>query len=272
MFGPLAALIENLFASWVADTFGPTSMIGVSIAILSLSALVVYWHVKQRRAKKEGMASLPFIIAAFWIAALAIGAGAYGLGLRAVVNQAMPASLAPPVTSSPATETHAYYSTAQKDELANRISTIYQLLNKDVINLSQRWEKISTPATGLPNMTKQQVEQLVSEIADTKRDTIETNKKIWEDAVNGNVDLSTELRTLVAGNVKISELISAEEPLSDAVSLYSQLYDDLEARQLRTKYGLMLFQYSGHLQRAAMALKTWVEECDDRIAARRKSL
>jgi len=81
MFGPIATFLENLVAGWVSNSYGPTSMIGLSIGIVSVAVLVVYWHRQQRAAKNPGMASLPFIFAAFAIGLIAVGFGCYGLGL-----------------------------------------------------------------------------------------------------------------------------------------------------------------------------------------------
>jgi hypothetical protein len=88
MFSPLATFAESLLASWVADAYGPTSMIGLSLAIISIAALVVYWHLQQRKAKKAGMAALPFIIACIIVALLAVAAASYGIGLRTTALQA----------------------------------------------------------------------------------------------------------------------------------------------------------------------------------------
>jgi hypothetical protein len=82
MFGPLAPFLENLVASWVADAFGPTSMTGIGIAIISVMLLVIYWHGQQRKAKKPGMASWGFIIVAGVVTLLAVGAFGYGLALK----------------------------------------------------------------------------------------------------------------------------------------------------------------------------------------------
>jgi hypothetical protein len=60
----------------VADAYGPTSMIGIGIAILVIAASVIGWHRRQRAAKKPGMAGWQFIAVSFVIAAIAIGAGA----------------------------------------------------------------------------------------------------------------------------------------------------------------------------------------------------
>jgi hypothetical protein len=99
MFGPLITLAENLAANWLANAFGPTSMIGIGIALLMTGALVAYWHHQQRAAKKLGMASLPFIVGCVVVALFAVAAGAYGVGLR----MAKPAS-----SPSPAGATTSY--------------------------------------------------------------------------------------------------------------------------------------------------------------------
>jgi hypothetical protein len=97
MFGPIATFVENLLANWVADAYGPTSMIGVSIAIVAIVIMVIGWHRRQRAAKKPGMASWQFIALCFTISLLAVAAGAYGLGLKFAGKAFEVASNQPPL-------------------------------------------------------------------------------------------------------------------------------------------------------------------------------
>lgn len=71
--------LENLAANYVAGAFGPTSMVGISIALAVVVWAVIGWHRRQRAANKPGMASWQFISICFAVAAIAFGA--YGLGV-----------------------------------------------------------------------------------------------------------------------------------------------------------------------------------------------
>jgi hypothetical protein len=62
---------------WVEQVIGGLLMLAVCGTIWAIS-----WHVRQRAAKKLGMASLLFIVPCLLIALIAIVGAAYGVGLR----------------------------------------------------------------------------------------------------------------------------------------------------------------------------------------------
>lgn len=160
-----------------------------------------------------------------------------------------------------------FYSVAEKEELANRISTIYQILNSDMLELAEQWLGAYSHNLG----SKQDAEQFLKEIDALHRKTLAAHKKLWEDTVNGNPNFSTELRRLIAEDAAFPKLEIAIGNFTNGVSLYFLTYDYLTPI-LRAQFAQLLRPFQGALFEGAGELKKWVYQSDERIAERRKSL
>ena len=91
------------------------------------------------------------------------------------------------------------------------------------------------------------------------------------EAVNGNPDLSAELRTLTGGdNSPISRLETAIGNFTNGVSLLFLMYDDL--KQFKGQYIQLLQPFHIELLEASIAVQKWVEKSNERIVEKRKSL
>jgi hypothetical protein len=119
-----ATFAENLAANWVAGVYGPTSMAGLSLAILVTVAWVISWHRRQRAAKKPGMAGLQFLIPCFVVALIAVAGVTYGLTLRSMLAtaDAIPA----PAPSSAVNDEALRAITVERDGLKRQVATLTQ--------------------------------------------------------------------------------------------------------------------------------------------------
>ena len=183
----------------------------------------------------------------------------------------MPIASAPisvPTTSlGPPPMSQRYYSAAEKEELANRISTTYQVLNSDMLELAEQWLGVYSHAFA----SKQDAEQFLKEIDALHVKTLTAHKKLWQDTVNGNPNFSIELRKLIAEDAAFPKLENAIGNFINGVSLYFLTYDYLPPL-LRTQLAQLLRPFQGALFEASSELKKWVYQSNDRITERRKSL
>jgi len=136
--------IENLAANWTAELFGPKTVIAWFITLAIVIYCVVAWHVRQRAAKKPGMASFYFIIPCLVIGIIAIAAAAYGIGLRGMMTSSTAAAgseqtemdlytgkqvaVASPYPQSILTSR--YYSKKNKEDIADILDKTADALNK----------------------------------------------------------------------------------------------------------------------------------------------
>lgn len=177
-------------------------------------------------------------------------------------------ALRPQPASAPTAEKQGrYYSAAERDELANRIATIYQIVNSDMLEIGEQWLAIYSH-----NITsKSEAEQLLNEIDALNVRSLNVHKKLWQDTVNGNPNFSDELRKLVAEDPAFSKLVTSIGNFRDGVSFYYLSYDSLTPT-LRLQFIQLLRPFRGSLFEAASDLKKWVYQTNERIKARRQSL
>jgi hypothetical protein len=179
-----------------------------------------------------------------------------------------PTSGSVPTNPSPAfPETPRFYSAAEKEELANRISAIYRLLNGDMLELAEQWFVVSTHNF----RSKEDAEQFLKDLNALQVRTLAVNKKLWEDEVNGNPNFSAELRRLIAEDAPISKLESAIGNLMNGASLYFLMFDSLSPT-FRDQFAQLLRPFQGEIFEGSTNLKKWVYETNERITEKRKSL
>jgi hypothetical protein len=138
-----------------------------------------------------------------------------------------------PITEQPNSGAHRFYSAAEKEELANRIAAIYQILNSEMLELGEQWLAARSHDLG----SKSDTEQFLKEIDALKR----------------------------------ARLQIAISNFRDGVTLYFLTYDYLTPI-LRAQFVQILRPFQGALFETASDLKKWVYQTNDRIAERRKSL
>jgi hypothetical protein len=183
--------------------------------------------------------------------------------------------LAPPDAANPVnpsaspstTEAPRFYSTAEKEELANRIASIYQIMNSEMLELSEQWNVAHSHSLD----SKSDAEQFLKEIDALRTRMLDAHKRLWQDSVNGNPNFSGELRKLVAEDPAFLKLEIAIRNFRDGVALYSQTYDYLTPI-LRAQFVQVLRPFQGALFETADDFKKWTYQTNDRIAERRKSL
>jgi hypothetical protein len=96
-----------------------------------------------------------------------------------------------PVPALPTVPQH-FYSAAQREELANRIATIYGLMNTDIVDIAASWSTIAS--RNLTGISKHDVEQLLKVIDGLQHQTLAVNDQLWMKAINDNPNFKGELR------------------------------------------------------------------------------
>jgi len=154
--------------------------------------------------------------------------------------------------------------------LATRLSTISQLLNRDVIEVLSAWRDAA--GTPLQSVSKAQLEDLLKTLKSTEDRARLINTRLWEEAINGNQDLSAELREIIGGDNRVlAQAGGAANDFVNAVSVYLSLHDQLTGR-LSDNFMHAIRPNAVALQTAANNLLNWTRECNPRIAAKRRSL
>jgi hypothetical protein len=94
----------------------------------------------------------------------------------------------PTQTASPRPQSSSasrYYSSAEREELANRISSISVILNKDLPDIASQWEHMS--GVSLDNLySREDVATVLDRVDQLHQTTKAIRTKLWNDAVNGN--------------------------------------------------------------------------------------
>lgn len=191
----------------------------------------------------------------------------YRRAMTPSAGSAAPAAPSSPTQVSP----HRYYSVAEKEELADRIAKISVMLNKDLPELAEQWRH--TSGAVLQNFSsKAGIDVFFQQTEALEQKTIETNKRMWIEAVNGNPDFSPDLRRMIGGdNGPLSRLLSAIGQYKDSVRVLGLLYGRVNEETI-AQYVQLLRPIQIELLNAANALARWGEESNPKIAAMRKAL
>jgi hypothetical protein len=205
--------IENLAANWTAELFGPKTVIAWFITLAIAIYGVIAWHVRQRAAKKPGMASFYFIVTCFAVGIVAIAAAAYGIGLRGMTHLTAAAgseqteidlytgkqvAVANPYPQSILTSR--YYSKKNKEDVADildKVADVFNKQGKDIFDMAETainkspWDR---PGEDLaPMIDRMQHAEALA--ADFKRDLFET---LYSQYPDYRIELNNLLFPIVA--------------------------------------------------------------------------
>src|SRR5260370_27039080 len=121
-----------------------------------------------------------------------------------------------------------YYSSSEKEDLANRISNISVILNRDLPDIAGQWGHMSGAV--LENFpSKKDVIIFLDRLDLLYQKTKALDEKLWIDAVNGNPDFSSDLRDLIGGdNTPLSKLETSIQNYRNAVEVVSLIFDRVD--------------------------------------------
>lgn len=135
----------NLAADMAAAALSPADMIGYLIALMFAVGWIANWHHKRAASGRSGVDSWYFIALALIIAAVSIAGASYGLGLRTSGMTRASNGLASALPGANAQSgsvllSSRYYSSKNKEEVALRLDSISDAINKIGSDVLERAE------------------------------------------------------------------------------------------------------------------------------------